>query len=417
MKHSEKKNNSKMMIEMIGIHLFLMSYCGSCGNIGVVDAFPLVGKKLFVKQQRTLLYYTNDGGDSPWSLEHDWTLLDQVPKFTVGENSQIRTFWSQLAASTPIFADKDPEELYQRCQQLSKKEGDETTTKENDEPSLILSSLSLPSPLLFGPSPPLLHDWLIEKKEQSLSTEVIGQTEDGRTIWLQYHCLGRLQGDPLSKKIADAVAARKSLTVAQPPQQPSLLLPGGYIETIGGRIYELGQTQTNMFVNSRSATVSAATIKLVTRMTNDNIINIYSWLNNNDHRQERFECSNEDDNEDNPLHSILSAASTATLSAVLASSILSASIGYATATAIVSDNYSPSTPCVHAVSSGRTATSAAAVAPTPSTAIDASIHEKRASTEYMVLREQRLLKEISQRLEKDTMDLGELHLAEQKIAN
>jgi len=387
------------MMMMIGFCSFLFSYC-CCGNIGiVVDAFPLGKESLFAKQQRqrTLLYYTNNDNDdsatTSWSLEHDWALMDQVPKFTVGEDSQIRTFWTQLAASTPIFADKDPDELYQRCQQLSEEEKQqnhnnneeaEMTKGGNDDDDdtsspLILSSLSPPRPLSFGPSPPLLQNWHIEKKEQSPLTEVIGQTGDGRTIWLQYHCLGRLQGDPLSTKFAAAA------------QQQSSSLPGGFIESIGGRVYELGQPQTTRMIASKS---TAAATRVVPTITNDN--NFFSWSNSNDH-QEHFESFN--DKEKNTFHSVISAASTATFSAFLASTILSASLGYGTGMSIVSDAYSSSTPCVHAISSSTTA----------------SLHEKRASTEYKVLREQRLLKEISQRLEKDTMELKDLRLIENQM--
>ena len=55
---------------------------------------------------------------SSWSLEQDWALIDQLPKFTVGEGSHIRTFWTQLLACTPILSEKSPDSLFRRCQEL-----------------------------------------------------------------------------------------------------------------------------------------------------------------------------------------------------------------------------------------------------------------------------------------------------------
>jgi len=393
-----------MMVTLFGFkNCLLLCIVIIVGSL-FVDAFPLLGggeRSYYgtIQQQQQkwrhnnkLMYSSNDNNiysstdTSCWSLEHDWALLDLVPKFTVGDDHrQIRTFWTQLAASTPVFATiQDPEvELYQRCKKLSSNKEKKNTKEEEGEydNDKLISSLSR-SLFKFGPSPPLLQNWHIEKETEMM----MGQTEDGHTIWIRYQCLGRLREDPTTTKFTTTTASS-----------------GGYIESIGGRIYELGQPHPTSRIqadNDDDALVA-----------NDDNDFFSSWFNNNDDERNNYD----------PV-SILSTVSTATFSALFASSILSAFIGYGVGLAIVSGSYSPSGhPGIHA-----TTTTAALVTPTANemstiatfvtpTANQMSIHEKRALTEYRVLSEQRSMNVISQQLEKDIMELQDLRLAEEQI--
>lgn len=310
---------------------------------------------------------------SSWRLEQDWALIDQLPHFTVGENDQIRTFWTQLVTATPLLSDKDINDVQQRCQELA-----------NEQSSLTAGDIPRrpPQDLIFGPSPPIIQNWdsdvtIRRLSSASLSTTItnndgkmVGQTEDGRTIWLRYYCIGRLKGDPFNDGTNDC-----------------WMMPGGYLEAIGGRIYELGQPSSNV-------------------------------ANRGDHQQQIpssllspspiFQSSSSSSS-DNWMQS-----KTATISALLASTILSACIGYGTglSASIPSSELSTSIPpCPYAntgkVVTIRTTSSGSIITASP------SISEQRAGSEYRVYREQRLLQQISNRLEKNEVELDILRQQEQ----
>jgi hypothetical protein len=283
--------------------------------------------------------------DDLWTMEHDWALLDQLPKFTVGEvdSSNVRTFWTQLSAATPILIHKEPSQLVERCQQLD-----------------------ADHELVYGPSPALLQNWQVDLHRRD--GKAVGQTEDGRTIWLQYHCIGRLEGDPLSDMSASVLS----------------LVPGGYLEAVGGRIYELGQPRLDR--SSRA---------------------VSSWVSNHDHN------GNHVAKEETPKSMAWWVpATTATMSALLASTVLSACIGYGAGLSIVSDGSRSSS---YSVSSTMVPTQSLPSSSTTNN--EPSFSERRARAEYRILREQRVIHKISEQLEKDQMELNTLREQEQQSIN
>jgi hypothetical protein len=206
---------------------------------------------------------------SPWSMDKDWALVDNVSRFTVSTSTETRTFWTQLWASTPaLFSSATgPDALYRRMLQLKAEEEEEAKHHHQERQEGVVDESNvatvgtdhhvvprkkkkrrLPA---FGPSPPVLENWTFDDGhrpggsagERPFVNRVVGQIVDddddshqhgdgtpggptgGRTVWFHYHVVGRLQGDPLS-----------------PPDGmlfPSA--PGGYVEAVGGRIYELGR--------------------------------------------------------------------------------------------------------------------------------------------------------------------------------
>lgn len=286
-----------------------------------------------------------------WPMEEDWVLMDQLPKFTVGEGSHTRTFWSQLIASTPKLSHRSKDQLLNRCQQLMEEQ--------------LLSS-----PLRFGPSPPLLTQWdmalpsdhaAVARGRSRASTSAVGQLEDGRTVWLQYHVIGRLPGDPFSDLSSSVVR----------------LLPGGYLEAMGGRIYELGQP--------REQSAAPATFPPTSTHQGASVTpGLASWV----------------------------PATTGTVSALLASTVLSACIGYGAGLGIIADtsaphhhpNPAPLTSMVMYSGGGDSSGSTRFLE-------EPTLTEQEARAQYRILRDERILQRTSARLELDKMELQ--HLQEQ----
>ena len=127
--------------------------------------------------------------DLAWRAEEDWALLDSTPEFTVGRGNQVATFWHALAASTPELSGRTAGDCERRWAQLAA-EGAEL-------------------PIIAGPQPTVLEEWR--------------RLEDGRFT-------GRLAGARSSVWLNVAMEGRLA---ADPRNQP------GYIEAVGGRIYEL----------------------------------------------------------------------------------------------------------------------------------------------------------------------------------
>ena len=114
-------------------------------------------------------------------------MLSQVKAFTVGEDSQAVTFWSQLVLSTAELSRRSPAECEARMAALAAEEW------------------PLPT---WGAQPALLTQW-----ERLDNGRLVGSV-DGRTVWLTAACEGKLSVDPR---------------------------PGpGYVEAVGGRVLELG---------------------------------------------------------------------------------------------------------------------------------------------------------------------------------
>ena len=123
---------------------------------------------------------------SQWSTDADWALTDAVPQFTVGQGSEVATFWTALAASTPELSSRSVEECEARLRELGSSE-------------------------VTGPQPAVLEDWT--------------RLPDGRYT-------GRLKGEPSFVWITVSTEGRLA---SDPRAGP------GYIEAVGGRIYELSR--------------------------------------------------------------------------------------------------------------------------------------------------------------------------------
>lgn len=125
---------------------------------------------------------------SPWSAEEDWALIDQVDDFSAGRGRDTATFWTALTASSPVLYRRSGSECLERMAQLVL---EQNVTRD------------------FGPEPEVLEAW--SRQSDGRITGSIG----GRTVWLQVEQEARLASDPR---------------------------PGaGYIETLAGRVFELGR--------------------------------------------------------------------------------------------------------------------------------------------------------------------------------
>ena len=330
---------------------------------------------------------TPSSQDSSWTLREDWALIDQLPKFTVGQGEQTRTFWTQLVASTAeLSSKKSPDELYQRCQQLSLEQKNDT-------------NINIPLPLHFGPPPPLLSRWRMDlttttttSAQYAADNRAVGTLEDGRVIWLHYHVVGRLPGDLFSDASSPSLMA---------------LIPGGYLEAIGGRIYELGEP-----------TMEVTTTRGVKGNT--------FWQDDEDSSVLSSSSSSPSVSRSRPNASRTREgmawwlpATTGTVSALLASSVLSACIGYGAGLGMIADESSSSNGGPHHTTVQQPLTNAFSsnkdrhgvnnfndmhYKSSYSTSTP-SLEERKARAEYRILREQRVLQKISEQLERDQADL------------
>ena len=323
----------------------------------------------------------DDEGLEKWTMEEDWALVDNLPLFTVSSTIETRTFWTQLWSANPIiFSTKGPEDLYKRAIEL-KKERDL-----REEQQKVESKKFENDHLIFGASPPVLENWKIDPdaKENMVVGQVTTKDNPGkRTVWFHYHVIGRLQGDPF--------VDNSSLTAS--------LFPGGFIEAVGGRIYELGQPlsldewgkQTNLFGNQKEA------IAIDSRRNDKEVSRISQWL---------------------------LPGSTAAITAFLSSTILSACIGYGAGLSIIHDGshshqttYSTPTVLADPSQSGIKMQQQLSSYPVPAPAtrtdiskpnLKTSTEELRAKTQYKVLREEQFLKKIYLQLEADREFLNQL---------
>ena len=120
-----------------------------------------------------------------WKSAEDWALVDGAGSFTVGRGAEARTFWQALQASSPALAARSVTELETR-----------------------LRSLSAEQSVNFGPQPEVLEAW------EMLSDGRCAGRLEGRAVWLSVALAGKLESDPRSSP--------------------------GYIEAVGGKVYELG---------------------------------------------------------------------------------------------------------------------------------------------------------------------------------
>jgi hypothetical protein len=338
-----------------------------------------------------------ESGD--WTMEEDWALIDNLPLFTVSSTTETRTFWTQLwSTNALLFSTKEPEDLYRRALQLENQTALKVERKlQNAEKNYAQQGRSL----TFGTSPPVLENWKIdsETKDNKVMGQVVMKESVGkRTIWFRYHVMGRLAGDPFADKSSSTVP----------------LFPGGFIEAVGGRVYELGQP---MLYDGRDKEE----------------MNIF---NNN---QETIDVDADCD-ESSTISRWWGPGSTAAISALVSSTILSACIGYGAGLSIIQDSSyhhqsmspTPTMLTVETVLAGpqqneiktqqQSSSSGAVATATKSSTISdnyyldqkPSIEELRSRTQYKVLREERLLNKISQRLELDKQSLKQLEEQQQK---
>jgi len=231
-------------------------------------------------------------------MEEDWELLDKIPKFTVGEGSNARTFWSQMSCATAILSQKTDTELQERSKELNATIG--------------------------GDAPSILQDWKLNKDQMS-------GTLDGRTVWFVVQVAGHLEGSP--------------------QENDAPFGAGGYVEAVGGRVYEVG-------IPREPIKTDEPTEKTIEPAENSK--------------------------------NVFTTSATAFVSALAASAILAAATGFGAGLSIGSEmNTQPvrRSAMVH---------------------VEASTTERRAATEARVLREERVMTTVTERLTDDKAMLQKL---------
>lgn len=256
-------------------------------------------------------------------------------------------------AATPQLAHRTQEELLDRCCFLQKERTDK--------------------PIRYGVSPPLITQWemTLPSSQSSMSdftSAAVGQLEDGRTIWLHYHVIGRLPGDPFSDLSSSVVR----------------LIPGGYLEAEGGRIYELGQPRqgSDSSCNSEKRTWSSQGVE---KFEHTSTQDLTWWM----------------------------PATIGTVTALLTSTVLSACIGYGAGLGIVSEDPGPHQRQVHSLSEPASygASTASAIDLSTRAVGEPSMLEQEARARYRLLCDERIFQETYARLQLDKMELQ--HLQEQ----
>ena len=356
-----------------------------------------------------------NNGDDDWSLQQDWAILDNVSKFTVESGvgsttnnnnydtirGECRTFWMQLGTSIPILSRKTPEELYRRCQELVKSQ----SSKNGKD-------------IKFGPSPPLLQHWQLLDSDESSCNQAVGQlSSTGQTIWIKYHCLGRLANDPFFSDMS--TTATSSMSVFNLYST----LGGGYIETIDGRIYELGiPSPRQAFNNDDESNNSMKRKKKRVHYQSETYLkasNPYSAFYNEDETRDNraddtsitlktLESLFKNNDTDDPWPWM--PATTATMSALLASTVLSACIGYGAGLGIIADsNHSPSTSASIPATSMLTTRAADSSQQQQQALKQPSMEELKARSEYRILKEQRMIQNLEYKMAQEQKALQNLN--------
>ena len=339
-----------------------------------------------------------------WTLEQDWALMDAVPHFTVVTELEVRTFWVQLWMSTPILFSNlkvRPEDLYDRMLVLRRQRDQEdplTIRKDDGQTTKKNQPFKIPQ---FGPSPPILQNWSTTTTDQQ---RITGQTDhDGRTVWFSYHLIGWLNDDSTTSRVSDVHGLDGFRIMIgngnEHDEDEAANGDGGgcrYVEAVGGRVYELGNRRRS---NANKSHTRFGIASLESRSTTNHqdekkgLLRWDGWIS----------------------------AGTATLSALLATTVLSMSVGYCAGLSIIHDNAMNQQQLYETQQQQSSSTlyqrripaSSAIVRVSSSTAStitrsEPSQEELRVRAQYRVLREQRLLEHISQRLEQDQQTLQRL---------
>ena len=128
-----------------------------------------------------------------WRDEEDWAIIDSAPDFTVGEGTKSVTFWTALAASSVDLCQRSASECEQRAVELDAQQRNAT--------------------LSVGPEPRVLEDWT-KLADGRITGRLGGRIGEPRWVWLTVAMEGRLPSDPRAG--------------------------AGYVEAVGGAVYELG---------------------------------------------------------------------------------------------------------------------------------------------------------------------------------
>ncbi|KAI2489644.1 hypothetical protein MHU86_24937 [Fragilaria crotonensis] len=319
--------------------------------------------------------------DTPeWTMSQEWALLDLVPKFTVGEDVHARTFWAQLAASTPILSHFTDSDLQQRYDAIrSNRDGPGTVIHSNS--TAIDAGTS--APLSFLRPPQVLQDWKVISTEGQ-PMRMSGILSDGRTIWFPIQTVGKFESDPAALDLEPS-----SMTAAT---------AGGFVESVGGRIYELGQPATTIFMSEKETGQHKTSVVLSPQREDD---------------EKSFKMS------DAFRRFPWVSATTATMSALVASSILSAAIGYGSGLGIASiesrelslQSASSLPPSTVMMRHHNRASGSVVVFQSSVTGM-LPISEQRERAEVRVQQEQRLMERLLERLEQDQVVLQLLKMEE-----
>lgn len=128
-----------------------------------------------------------------WSPPEDEELIERVPLFTVGEGRCAVTFWSALVSGSQELRERSPADCKERM-------------------SVLCSSSLLTSTVSHGTEPPVLDCWM-----WCADGRLAGQI-NGHSVWVNVAVESRIAGG----------------------------VPG-YIETAGGRVFELGESQSGIY--------------------------------------------------------------------------------------------------------------------------------------------------------------------------
>ena len=332
---------------------------------------------------------SNDSSDD-WTLAQDWALLDNIPKFTVGEGPATVTFWSQLWTCTPQLCMKRSEtELQQRYQTLLAKANNEESDNNNNN--------KIPP---AGPSPAVLEQWSVNV-DGRMSGEL-----NGRTVWFVTQLMGRLEGDPASTTVA-SVAETTRIGIGD-KGSPPVVTPqaGGFAEAVGGRVYELGRPKESAVSLVSTSVLSSP------QTTIDDSEALFPFELPKLFPNFPFVRS-----------------TTLVLSALVASSILSIAIGYGAGLSVLRDNAlsssSSSSPTMTmqktpSVTSQTTAVRKSGSAVTTSSYVysyktqistgspDMTLEERKARAKVRVLQDERSIKTVQERMAMNEQDFDRL---------
>jgi len=357
-----------------------------------------------------------------WSMAEDWALVDIVPQYTVyGSSSESSheslpkskpfTFWTQLLRSTPELSQRTEQEALLRYRELCDDPTRYTSDKRTGEKRLPRA----------GSSPPLLRDWkLLDKGGAGSSTKFVGGTliDSGSNVWFPLHSFGCLGHNPVD---ADNLETRlycrdKDTSLPTNPE----FLASGFAEAAGGQIYELAGSSSS---SSPSTTSHGAADFYQRYGVAEPTINLSDVVNPlfNRMMQGGGETTPSKDTDVSAPKGKFSPGTVATVSALFASSILSASIGFGmgiAAAGIGAADTSPDlsqsptlvikTPCPYMQSFSSPLSSM------DFNTVEPSVSELRARQEAKVFRERRAIDNVSSRLQFDEAKLVEL--TKQEIA-